>query len=460
MGQYQDTVDKIEQFVPEFANVKVVPRGTPVLPDLLMTGSVRFGRRLGANVSLLNPDNQMILTDSPQIQSSSITVDRMLLWIEQNAILNFGGISFYQILDYDAATLQIDLTEELTSSLTAGNQVTLWATPLVVHIAAPAGSTQITVRSRYVLVNGDTLTYSTSTELNSLTESNVVLAETDGTDSSDPVFTNIYTLTLDAPLKQAFAVDSPLYIRAYPAYVSQVLRVPKLTSGQMGPFLLDYVATPLDDTVSYPGTFGVRVLDSGGNVIVGDGNSFLTVAQNFPVMNRPLWAENILFWKVVRGSGGFIYPNQYRLITDETGVARVTNRMIPAFQPGITLNVTFTATSAGTVRFYCEPLGYQTYEVQAYVPQTIQWVLGAGDDPVTRLEILANLEPGAEVRVRDTVLQNPLAQQFQYSYCFRVVGTSNFQSTSLVLKPYFLSISDLTATYDSGKEWNGGSIWL
>ena len=62
MGKYAEIQNLIQDNVPDFTNLNLVQRGTPIFPDLLMTGQMRFARRTGANFAVMNPFGQ-----SPQV---------------------------------------------------------------------------------------------------------------------------------------------------------------------------------------------------------------------------------------------------------------------------------------------------------------------------------------------------------------------------------------------------------
>jgi hypothetical protein len=463
VGKYQQTTDLIEQFVLDYTTLKIVPRGTPIFPDMLMTGAVRFARRLGSNFSVLNPDNQVTLTSNVTVENSNLPVSRILPGFEVGALLTFNSVEMLQVADWTTdGTNMVMIQSPLTTARSSGDPLSLWATPMVVHADSAAGATTITVRSRYNLLNGDVVTLPVGTQINSLQELPISIAQTAGTAQFDTEFPNIYTLNLSKPCPISLVADtSPIYLRAYPAYLSQALAVPKLSASTLGPFLLDYMGSPLDSVQSYNEVFSVATFDGGNNAIEGTANSLLTVAKNHPVCSRPIAAENILFWKVVRGSGGFVSPNKYRLITDSEGYGRVATRIIPSMPGGFTWTFKVTPTASGLIRFYTEtPGAFQDYPVQAHVTSIVT-LTTPSNSTVDRIEILANLDStaNAEVVIADSVLQGPVVSTFQYGLVLQVIGQTNYQCTGVIVKPYFLSLSDLTADYDNGKTYNGGVIY-
>lgn len=97
MGKYQEIANLIEQSVPDYTSLKIVPRGTPIFQDLLMTGTVRFARRTGANFSVLNPDNQFELSTDAQVAQQILQVDQVLPWLEENALITFNQTEMLEI---------------------------------------------------------------------------------------------------------------------------------------------------------------------------------------------------------------------------------------------------------------------------------------------------------------------------------------------------------------------------
>ncbi len=459
MGTYQDIVNLLESSVTEFAALQIVPRGTPYFQDLLMTGELRFGRRLGANFAVINPDNQVTLTADADTQTLQLSVSRILDWFELGALLSFNTTVMFEIQDWDTNYNTVTIGTNLPADQSTGDSLTLWATPLVVFADSAVGAQQITVASRYNLLNGDVVTFPTSTVISSLLENPVVLSQNGGA-SGNSDFPYLFTLTLQNPMPIALTAGiSRMYLRAYPGYYSPVLRVPVLPSSQMGPFLLDYLSSPLDAVQSYLETFSVRTLDGSDTPIIGAPSSMVTVNKNYPVLSRPITAENILFWQVQRGSGGFISPNRYRLITDSNGWGRVSTRVIPSIPSGSSWSFKVQATASGLFRFYTDANGFQDYPLVANQLTTVTFSTPTGAT-INRIEILAALDiAGAEVAISDSSVNGPNALSFQYGLVLQVVGQTNYQCTSAIVKPYFLSLSNLTGNYDSGLTYNGGIIY-
>ena len=458
MGSYYDTLQIIQTQPPEWTSLQVVSRGTPLFPDLLMTGQMRFGRRQGANFAMLTPDNTVQLSQAAAARDTILNVSRVLTWYEIGALVTFDGITMYPVSDWDQTTLQVFLATGLTSAQPSGQNLTLWATPLVMDVAAPEGSTVLQVRSRYNLLNGDFVTFPINSFLSSLTQIEVVQANTAG-NSADPNFPFLYSLNLAKPTPIFLGTESQIYLRAFPSYLSNVTRVPKINTTQIGPFVLDYLSTPLFSVPDFPETFSVRTLDGGGNPINGTASALETITKNTPIINRPIYAQNMIFWKVYRGSGGFQSPNKFRMLTDSSGLARVSTELIPAFPSGLTWNAKVTANSAGIFRVFREPYGFDTYNLLAGVPTTVSIQTPAGGE-ITRLDFLANLTaPNSEVLIADTTVQGPVVSSIQYGYVFQVTGDANYQATSVIVKPMFLSLADMEANYDDGQNYDSGLIY-
>lgn len=461
MAEYQRIENIIEQATPEYATLKVVARGTPIFPDILMKGEMRFAIRLGANLSVMTPDNLTELTAAVTVQQTILPVARVMPWLEQGALLSFNGIEQYTVADWSAADGTIIVNEPLTEPQALGDQLKLWATPLRVQADSAINASTIFVESRYTLLNGDKITFPINNLLSSLTERTVILAQSGGA-SGDPDFPNIFALTLDQPMPIALeAQETPMYMRAFPGYYSPVLSVPRLQNpSQMGPFLLDYLSTPLDSIPSYTETFSARTFDSGGGAIDGTLSSMITIGKNYPVVRRPMWAEGMMFWEIQRGSGGFTYPNRYRLITDDSGKARVQTRLVPAFPSGFSWSMKVTPTSSGIFRVGSAPYGFQDFTLNANQTTIVTFSTPTGG-VVTELDFLTHLdEPGAQVVLQDANIQGSLVASIQYGMVFQVLGDANFQATSAIVKPYFLSLSDLSTTYDSGQDYDSGFIYL
>lgn len=458
MGAYNDIVKIIESQVPEYTSLQIVSRGAPLFPDLLMTGEMRFGRRQGANLAVIVPDNVVQLTTEARARDNILNVSRILNWFEVGALVTFNGIEMLELSDWDSVTLQVFLKEQLSTAQTSGKNLILWATPIVVHTNSAAGSTTVQVRSRYSLLNGDVITFPQGEFLNSLTEREVVVANTAG-DSGDSEFPFLYSLELNKALPVSFTEAQTIYLRAYPGYISRALRLPKIKDTQIGPFLVDYLASPLFSVPEYSETLSIRTLNGGGVPIDGTNSSLKTVEKNTPIINRPIYAQNMIFWKVFRGSGGFQAPNKFRMLTDAEGLCRVSTDLTPAFPSGLTWTMKVTANSNGIFRVYREPFGFEDYTLTAGVPAAVSIQTPPGGT-LNRIDFVANMETAnTEILIADTVVQGLVVSSIQYSYVFKVVGEANYQSTSLLIKPMFLSLADMEANYDSGQYYDSGLIY-
>jgi hypothetical protein len=467
MGRYQEIVDLIEQSAPDFTNLKIVPRGTPIFSDPLMDGETRFARKTGANFAVLNPDNEFELAQPAQPQQQVLNVDRVLPWFEMGALVTFNKTEMLQVENWDEANNAVFIDTPLSAPRPAGTRVALWATPIVVHFDTPANVTQIFVRSRYQLVNGDAITLPVAESINSLLEFDVETASYAGNDL-DPEYPFIYVLNLTRPVPIALSAGiSRIFIRAFPAYVSRSLRIPQLTSGQIGPFLLDFVSSPLDAIPSYPETFSIRTFTNSDVVIEGSTTTMKTVPHNHPIYNRPIWADSMIFWTIKRGFGGFVLPNRYRMVvSSELGngdfAARVSTELVPPMPTGLTYQFRVKANAQGQFITIPYPYAETITTVPISTDTLITFVTPPNGAPITRLDFIFKCATeGAEITISDIQIPtDPVVERFQYGYVFRVIGATNFQATSIICKPYFLSLADLKANYDEDKTHNSGFIYL
>ncbi len=458
MGLFSKIVDLVEGSVPEFATAKVVPRGTVYVPDLLLKGSLRFAMSLGNNMAMINPENETYLTENVQIQSTLLPIPRNLFWWEREGLVTFNGIEMYTIQDWDDYYNYLYLREPLSSTQLAGTKVTLWAVPIAVHTAATSTQIQLAVRSKYKIANGDFITFPTSDSLSSLNEVEVLLAQEAG-DSGDSAYPLLYNLILKSPLGFDLTEDSKCYLRAFPAYFSEEVTVPKLSNSQMGPFLVDYASSPLDSVLSIPETFSIQALSGAGQPLIGTLNSYQTVSKNFPITARPIWADSFLFMNVVEGSGGFSKPNTYKLITNEEGKAKLYTSLVPELKGPVVWKVKVKSSAEGILRIKLGEQPWQTYTLSANTLTPIEVHLSAGE--AADLTVLCKLSSGGGfVDFGNWNVVGSVVDAVRYNLVFKITGTYNFQSTGLLIKPLFNSLSDLASNHDNGSTYNSGSIYL
>ena len=300
-------LNKIEQIINDtishYSHVKIMPRGLPRFVDSLLRGTVRFAKRSGNTIALLNPDNTFAFASVPQTRDNKFILERLNSWIVEECILSMGPerelVQVYDIID-----TTVLLKSNLKETYTTDDKVLLHSYPMMTSVDINIGDTTIMVKSHYSIANGDVISYlQEPTLIQSLTEIKVNRAIKLGSIGSG-FFDLLYSLELEKPIQKSFLSNSMIYLRAYPAYFSAAVRVPNslFTSEPIGPFLVDLLTGKLLEGTEFNETFAIRTLNRGGSYTLGSSTTYVTIDKNYVILERSFPVHTPMFWELAEGS--------------------------------------------------------------------------------------------------------------------------------------------------------------
>ena len=304
MGRLSKIESIINDSISAYGHTKIVMRGLPYFSDSLLRGDIRFAKRTGNNISFINPENQFLFSENVQAKASTIKLRYTTPWINPLSILSFGPYREFALVDDVSSDNQtIILKQPTTRPFTTDDSVLLYASPMFTVYSSLKGDTVLDVKSHWFLANGDVFCYMQNrSAIESLDEIKIDKVEYLGT-NSDPYYDKVYRLHLNSPLSAELMTEQSVYMRAYPAYQSQPIRVPNIISStdQMGPLLLDYLSGRLTEGKNFKETFSLKALSNYGTYVHGDSFSYETISKNFSIIERP-WANGyFLFWNLAEG---------------------------------------------------------------------------------------------------------------------------------------------------------------
>lgn len=443
-----------------YAHVKIFPRGLPRYIDTSLRGTVRFGKRTGNSIAVLNPDNTFNFAEPPVAQSSTIVLRNPTNWISIGSLLSLGpGQEIVEVRDISDTT--IILASKLRYSYSELDRVQLKAFPMKVFSQIKTGNTSILVKSHHPLANGDVVGYlQTSGLLDSFSE--VVIKQAINTGiTGEPFYAYLYHLILNSPISTNLDADNTVYLRAYPAYFSSVIPVPNSlnSSEPIGPFVLDLLGGRIVEGQSPDEVFSLRTTTRSGGYILGSSFAYETVEKNYTVGDRPLHAHTPMFWELSEGTMR-ITPSRVVFRVNEKHRFNVGTRCVPPFPGGKTWQLGILSNVNCTIRFVFQDYAPQEFALIANITRTVKISIPPGP-AITRISInILSDTKNCEVSLSDWT-PNFTANYLQYCLVARIAGQFNYQSTGLILKPYYLSSADLLGTsYDSGSNNDGGSIYL
>lgn len=475
MGRLRRYGQLVSGISPHYSNVIVQPRGFPIFSDPLLKGQVRFARKTGNDFALINPDNEILLSDSIGNNSEAIQLQYPNRWLEIGAVLSLGpDVEFAVIRDF--SDTQVQFTRPLTGTFSDSSRVNLYATPLYAAVSAPSGSTTLVLKSRYHILAGDKISIETTPGLlTSLLDIRVSRARLLNVVTLDAPFSLHYEVEVSQPTSAALTTGSNshrVFLKAQPSYLSNqvfVPQVPDYPTDDIGPFLLDYVSGVLFDRPDIQEQLSITLFDKLGNTVVSDGDFPKSIGRQFQVTEMPVMADSIILWTVADGSMTFGKKGSTQELTaisicDEKGHFHTAQEVLPAMPPGTEWSVPVTSSTNATLKVTFFPNAPREFELSAAVPKQVTIGTTSLDQPTERIEIIVIGNSNTRVEFGNWVSTKNQAFSMIYGITADVFGDAQWQSTNLFCKPMFLNFAmGLKSRFNFGRSPNrfdGGLLFL
>lgn len=461
MGRLNRIEQVVNDTISHYSHVKIFPRGLPRFADSSLRGSVRFGKRTGNTISLISPDNTYKFGVVPQTRDNKLVLANITPWIIPDCILSLGPEREIHKVD-DVIDTTVLLKNPISQTYTLQDKILLHSFPMLSSVDISNGDTYIVVKSHYPIANGDVFAYlQTETLLQSLTEIDIVKATRLGTTSS-PYYSILYGLQLAKPIQKTILSNSTIYLRAYPAYFSYGIRVPTalFTSEPIGPFLIDLISGRLLEGSEFNETLAIKTINRTGGYIIGDSTSYQTVDKNFVLINRSIPAHAPMFWDLAEGTMR-LTPTKIVFKVDPVKKIFCTGiKCIPHLPTGQSWKINVMSNDDCTIRFIFQPNLPQEFNLVANIPQNITVNIPVGDD-ITDIEInISGIADVCQVAMSDWTPLKDTVEQIEYSLIVRATGIATYQSSGLMIKPYFLGSEFLKTSYDIGSNYDSGKIYF
>ena len=424
----------------DYTNIHLIPRGTPLFPDKSLRGTIRFAKRQGNFLPVIQPDNSVALTVEVTPPTNRITVTRVIPGlVEFGTMISIGpGLELAKIFDVDTTTGTITTESDLIGSHPASTPVDVYGVPAPVIGNWYQADQDIQLRSQYPVMPGDQIAIDTTKGvINSTVSTLVTVVQFLGISGG----LRNYQVSLEQGISRDLVDGETIYLRAQPGYESGRLRAPS-----SGPFVLDYISGPFFENSSIDDYLNVKLFDAMGSPLLGYENT-IAVGKNFPVSAIKILTQSMLFWDVVFGTVQF-HNEKFVAITDEHGRFTLSQELVPAFPPGTEWDIPVVSDSAAQLRVKFEPNGYRDFALSTGILQRIRVGSLLPEEPGSRIEIVVkSLNPYTRVEFNDWI---PVASMSYLSYQITstAYGTNVWQSGSLMLKPYFFVLDDLAARHD------------
>lgn len=461
MGRLQRIEDTVNATISSYSHIKLFPRGLPFFVDSLLRGQVRFGRRTGNNIAVINPENTFGIIEQTAPRSDIVRISRSSQWPDVGMIVSMGpGKELVKIKDVIENELIFET--ELSQTYTTSDSILLFAYPLVMFSPANIGDTTIMVKSHHRLGNGDVFGYLQSPGLlQSFTDIKTVEVIDLGT-TGDPGFPHLYSLILSKPIGQSLDETSDVFFRAYPGYFSAPVRIPlPLSSNQpLGPVILDILSGRLIEGNNYPEVLSIRTLNRASQYVLGDNTRYITVSKNHVILDRGFSADIPMFWDLAEGTMR-LAPNRVLLRVNHINQFAAAIKCVPPITSAKSWRVNLRSTEDCSIRFIFRPYAEQEFNLGSGVTQTVIIQSPFTGDPITDIEInVLAASNVCEVSMSDWTPVGDTVEEIEYALIVEATGEATYQSTGLMVKPYFLSTDFLRANYNLGSTYDGGAVYF
>lgn len=434
---------------------------------LMMGDNVTYSR-FGINVN----DGQLFTTDVVDwIQPGS------LLLLDRNELVTVDDVT----TDTVNNTMKIQFPEKLRGVKIANSQVLLYGHPLEVmavpdqeqHPGPPPYTVQkLVVKSSVKIYDADVL----AIRFSNLPLQSASLANTtpEGEFVYEVTLQNNVQLPPEASGRRPVVGDT-IYLRAYPAYESNLIPLPTIPPHQdpFGPFLVDYLSgTTLDET-SFEEWLQVTTYDDGLNEMWTK-----VMEKNDPILQRTVKADALLFWQVLHGKINWNGSHVLALPTTppegDVDVFALHYKCVPELPPGQVegWRLKVTNDNAVPVRLVVtlDPNPPQpVIDVPAGSTQSVTISFPDTFEPVQRLYLYivpidpVTGEPGGSVtepiKLGGWYLVNSRrVDTLRYTYLVKSDVRMVYGATGLFAKPLFLLTDYLKASLNFDAKVNNGKV--
>lgn len=461
MGRLSRIEQVINDSIDTYAHTKIFPRGLPTYVDRSLRGDIRFAKRTGNNISMLNADNTFFLAEDALIRAKEFIIRHPTDWVKINSIVSIGPGKELHVVDDVIDGVRIHTKFPLSQTFTATeNQVLLYASPLFCTLGVNKDGKILQVKSPYKLANGDHFSYlENAGYLNSIADIKISEVTYLGL-TADPIYKYLYSIELASPVVRDILDGDLVFQRAFPAYFSQLTQVPNNigSADPIGPFLMDYLSGNITEGVSVKETFSIKAINRTGAYVHGSQFSYETVNKNFLILDRPLSAYYPLFWELAEGTFRFT-PSRLLMRVNDKNLFCCGIRCIPHFEGGRSYRVNLRSNIDCTIRFVFYPNAPQEINLVGGINTPVNLLLPAGIINKIEINILGSANT-CEVSMTDWTPRENTVVNLEYAYVAETTGMAKWQGTGLIVKPFFLGMEYLRSRYDSGATFDGGTLWF
>jgi len=478
MSKLSRIANLITNNVPLHQTATLVPRGYAIPVDMSLHGVTRFARRLGGTFSVLTPHNTMAISQAVKQGDASIYVIEPIQNMPVGSIVSFLGRESHFVSDvvtHSDGKQSVELASS-TGVLALGYPIDtslyLHSVPVTTTLAASVGGVTLAVSSVFRIVLGDSIELLADQGITGSVVAYTVTGIPSAVETSSPY---LYTLGLSPPLTRDVALGETIYLRAFPAFLSDLIPLPtqpNVFGGSVGPFLWDILEGRMHDGVDpVTTTLAMETVSSGYMTL----DALAVISKNTPHWRVALESSAFLFFDLIHGTLDF-YQGASRLVQgifDTEGDFLISKEVRPAFQD-VTWRAAFLALGGDVsirIGFHLKdppsatptpPTGY-TYDasLRVYFKDFVCNSASVHSEIIAsppgylcdRIDLGAYQDSGATgVVLRDWSQAGGKSSWVRYTIVGRVHGDYVWGSSGLLVKPIFFGRDhlQLVQRFDSG----------
>lgn len=446
--------EEINGVAPRHGNVKVAVRGLPIYADALLTGTSRFSRKTG-EPGLINPDVEIFLNQILQVNQTQLVVNRVNQWFTVGSYVSVNALEKFKITNINEDGVTFGLNAKVKVAQPLNTSVTLYSVPAIVVAPFIKDDKIIQIRSKFPLMIGDKLAFQSMANL----FREIEIKNVKDLGMTNNPFPYTFELTLNEGIPYALATDQEIQMRAFPAYFTPIIKVPKspVSSRELGPFLVDFYGGRINNGPTPEVFFTAQFYDVFSNKIQSEDP--VLISENFPIFSRSMTGDTLLFWDLMTGTMKLQDGNTIAVF-DEAGNFGLTYDLQPRIAPGASWKFNVKTTHPTTLRVGFEPNPFTTFQLPAFANVNIKVGTLPGNATIEKITIVGSSVPGSEITLGPWILQGDQAERMAFGIMTRVDKEAVWLATSIIVKPYFLSLDYLTTSYDSASAYDSGYINL
>ena len=461
MAQFylRDLKNTIDRQLPAWASARLVPRGLSLPIDLFLKGRARFAKKIGQAYPVLLPNNTTKLAvQARELEFVLRLHTNSLDYVAPGYLIDIAG----QHINRVAAVLPDGgwwLDFRLPKGFDSGTEVYVLGAPGKHNGARLAGATDLEMEfpAHMPLMVGDTIMQEGDITLTFYNYKVVEVLQNPSPGHTTTAF------RIDAPLRRSVADGGVLYLKANPAYFSQLITIPQGYPSlpvDFGPFLLDRVTGLISENPdpssdgAVPERLEVELYSTGPTLhrtLVALNERARTPCQ---VWNAPISSQHMALWDIKHGaldvsSSDVIATLDFRgrfglLTTLAPAMNSIGEEELPEWRVHATSDAPFFFSLSAWPGVAEGADSYSSHGQQLVALKLDMGALAVDDKP-SLLELTVRGTPGQRVVISTSLSGLPSIRALRYRLLAETRGEYHWASSGFFLNPLFLSIEYLTA---------------